>query len=51
MVESLQRVAVALVQDVVEVEDEHHHHALLILDGDDVRRAQEVRSWKVEGDR
>lgn len=51
MVESLQRVAVALVQDVVEVEDEHHHHTFLVLHRDDVCSAQEVRSWKVEGDR
>lgn len=50
MVESLQRVAVVLVQDVVEVEDEHHHHTFLVLDGNDVRRAQEVRSCEVVGD-
>lgn len=43
MVESLQRVAAAFVQDVIEIEDEHHHHALLVLDGDDVCRTQEVR--------
>lgn len=42
MVESLQRVAVGLVQDVVEVEDEHHHHTFLVLDRDDVSHAQEV---------
>lgn len=44
MVESLQRVAAALVQDVVEVEDEHHDHALLVLHRDDVGGAQEVRT-------
>lgn len=48
MVESLQGVAVALTEDVVEVEDEHHHHTFLVLDRDDVCSAQEVRSWKVE---
>lgn len=42
MVESLQRVAAAFVQDVIKVEDEHHHHALLVLHRDDVRGAQEV---------
>lgn len=42
MVESLQRVAALLIQDVVEVEDEHHDHALLVLHGDDVGGAQEV---------
>lgn len=42
MVESLQRVAAALLQDVVEVEDEHHDHALLVLHRDDVSIAQEV---------
>lgn len=42
MVEPLQRVAAALVQDVIEVEDEHHDHALLVLHWDDVGGAEEV---------
>lgn len=42
MVESLQRVAAAFVQDVVEVQDEHHDHALLVLHRDDVRGAEEL---------
>jgi len=46
MVELLQRVAGALVQDVVEVEDEHDDHALLVLHRDDVGDAQEVRAWR-----
>ena len=44
MVESLQRVPAALLQDVVKVEDEHHDHALLVLHRDDVCDAQEVRA-------
>ena len=42
VVESLQRVAAALLQDVIEVEDEHHDHALLVLHRDDVGGAEEV---------
>lgn len=42
LVESLQRVTAAFVQDVIEVEDEHNHHTLLVLYRDDVCCAQEV---------
>lgn len=42
MIESLQRVAAALIQDVVKVKDEHHDHALLVLHGDDMGGAEEV---------
>lgn len=42
LVEPLQRVTVAFIQDVIEVEDEHNHHTLLVLYRDDVCCAQEV---------
>lgn len=42
LVEFLQRVAAAFVQDVIEVEDEHDHHTLLVLHRDDVCRAEEI---------
>lgn len=42
LVESLQRVTAAFVQDVIEVEDEHNHHTLLVLHRDDVCCTQKV---------
>lgn len=44
VVEFLQGVAAAFLQDVVEVQDEHHDHAFLVLHGDDMCGAQEVRT-------
>lgn len=42
VVEFLQRVAAAFVQDVIEVKDEHHDHAFLVLHRDDMGGAEEV---------
>lgn len=44
VVESLQRVAADIVQDVIEVQDEHHNHALLVFYRDDVSGAGELRT-------
>lgn len=45
LVEFLQWVTAAFVQDIIEVEDEHNHHTLLVLHRDDVCCTQEVGTW------